>query len=107
MRTRRNRVIAFAVAGVLVLIVAFGGMVLYLGRFQGPDTGASAPAAGIATNLPINQPASTIKGSFGGGAEPGDGPGDGGFLTQKVTVTPHTDAVPATRQATTYTSNGG
>lgn len=107
MRTRRNRIIAFVVAGVLVLVVAFGGMVLYLGRFQRPDTGASMPAVGVSTNMPVSQPAPSINGSFAGGGEPGDGPGDGGFQTQKITATPHATAVPTTGQPTTRTGSGG
>jgi hypothetical protein len=105
-RARRNRLIAFVVAGVLVLAVAFGGMILYLGQFQGPTTSATAPGGGAATIVPIGQTVPAVAGSFNG-AEPSGGMEDGGLQARRISVTSHNPGAPTTVKVTSRSANGG
>ena len=113
MRSRRNTVFAWLAAGVLVASLPIAGMIIYLGRFQGPDTPATTPvgvtpAAPSASLSPSPGPvAPGTNGSFGSGTEPGDGAGDGGLPGQSSVVTPAGGIASAAANGATGSVNGG
>lgn len=113
MRSRRNTVFAWLAAGVLVASLTIAGMIIYLGRFQGPDTPATAPA-GITSAAPAvglspspGPGAPGTNGSFGSGTEPGDGAGDGGAASRTSLVTPAGGVAPAAANGLIRSVNGG
>jgi hypothetical protein len=104
--TRRNRVLAWLAAGILILSLTSAGMIISLGRFQGPDAAATVPAGGSATTLPIDQSAPSIGGAFSDESEMGDGVGDGGFQT-RTSIPSHAATAPTPVTVTTGPANGG
>jgi hypothetical protein len=109
-RSRRNTFFAWLAAGVLVLSLTIAGMIIYLGRFQGPDTLVTAPAgitsaAPPAGLSPLGSIAPAANGSFG--AEPGDGTGDGGLHGRTSTVAPHGTGASTSPNGSGRSTNGG
>jgi hypothetical protein len=104
--TRRNRVLAWLAAGILILSLTFAGMIISLGRFQGPDVAAAVPAVGNTTTLPVDQSAPSISEAFSDESEMGDGVGDGGFQT-KTAIPSHSATAPTQVNVTTGSANGG
>ena len=106
MRARRNRILAWVAAGVLIVSLTLAGMIIYLGRFQGPDTGAKAPT-GITSTQPIAHSSPSTSGAFTGTSEVGDGVGEGGFQTRRVPAPSHSATAPARMKVATGSAGGG
>ena len=112
MRARRNRILAWVAAGVLILSLTLAGMIIYLGRFQGPDTGTTAP--GIASTVPPggqSRPLAPVSPTFNGslrtGAETGDGAAEGGLHIRTSVLTPRGVNASTALNGSARSANGG